>query len=155
MITMASNTPRATTLVICSLLLGCAPHPPDESLRVRFFQHEASFEKLVRIAPNFTWPENTEVPLSCQRWDEYRVLFRELGIEFGISRRDDVGVMLIVNSVGMISRGTSKGYAYSTEQLDPIVASLDEKGTQPCGRRKDCIAFKRLKNNWYLFYEIA
>jgi hypothetical protein len=162
--TMAPNTKRVCAVIIYLFLAACG-HPSDESLRVRFLQREASFDKLLRmaredsqmshIAPAFTWPTNKEVPFPTQRWDEYRRLFRELGIEDGIQRLDnDRGLILIVRSTGMLGRGTAKGYAYSTKQLEPVVDSLDTAIPQPCAGQKHCIAFKRLKNNSYLSYEI-
>jgi hypothetical protein len=163
---MLSNTLRPAALVMCLFLAGCGAHPSDESLRQRFFQDEASFDKLVRmaqddpqmtrIAPGFTWPTGKEVPFSTQRWGEYCDLFKKLGINDGIGRLDkQSGLMLIVNSTGIVGRGTAKGYAYSKKQLEPIVDSLDNPMPRPCVGQKDCIAFKPLKNNWYLFYEIG
>jgi hypothetical protein len=112
--------------------------------------------QMTRIAPDFTWPTGKEVPFSAKRWDEYRDLFRKLGIKDGIQRLDKGGgVMLIVNSTGMVGRGTAKGYAYSKERLEPIIDSLNMPMPRPCIGQKDCIAFRPLKNNWYLFYEIG
>jgi hypothetical protein len=96
------------------------------------------------------------VSFSTQRWDEYRALFRDLGIDLGMNRLDrNDGVMLIVSATGIVGRGTAKGYAYSTKQLDPIVDSLDLAMPRPCVGQKDCIVFKPLKRNWYLYYEIG
>jgi|SRR5579862_437546 len=144
---------------------GCGSHPSDNTLYERFFKKEASFNRLVqmanedfkmtRIAPDFTYPSDKQVSFPMQRWDEYRALFRDLGIDLGMNRLDrNDGVMLIVSATGIVGRGTAKGYAYSTKQLEPTVDSLDTAMPRPCVGRKNCIAFKLLKGNWYLFYEI-
>jgi hypothetical protein len=83
------------------------PFPTDAELNQRLADHRKEFEQLVvmaeadkeviRIAPDFTctttstaWPRpDSELGFTPQRWDEYRHLFRALGIEAGILRRWD------------------------------------------------------------------
>ena len=153
-------------VVAALFFVGCGAHPTDASLHDRFFRKEVSFNKLVqmahedsrmtRIAPDFTWPGGKQVSFSTQRWDEYRALFRDLGVDLGMNRLDrNDGVMLIVSATGIVGRGTAKGYVHSTKRLDPIVDSLDMGMPRPCVGHKDCIAFKPLKGSWYLFYEIG
>jgi hypothetical protein len=45
--------------------------------------------------------------------------------------------------------GTEKGFAYSTKELAPLVASLDNFRTD-----RPTIAYKHIKGNWYLYYEV-
>lgn len=145
-------------------------HPSDATLEENFRKHRAGFNKLVdmsnadsklvRIASDFTWLENnaawprpeSEIGFSEQRWNEYRQLFNELGLKHGLARREDIpGVLFFdVSATGMVTGGDAKGYAYSTEELSPLVNSLDHidievKSLQPL--------YKRIEGDWYLYYE--
>lgn len=162
---MRMNIIRFVAVIFAPFLFGCGTHNTDEALRNRFFKKEASFNKLVqmahddpditRIAPDFIWPEDKRASFSTRRWDEYRALFRELDVEHGVATLDrNGGLILIVSATGIVGRGTAKGYAYSTKQLIPIVDSVDMAMPQPCVGKKDCMVFKPLKGDWYLYYEI-
>jgi hypothetical protein len=145
------------------------PFPTDAELSQRLADHRKEFEQLVamakadkeliRIAPDFTvtttsaaWPRPiSELGFTPQRWDEYRHLFQTLGLEAGILRppdhRDDV--YFLVQTKGLVTGGSEKGYAYSEMALQPRCESLDK----PEAIRDTEICFKPLGGNWYLYLE--
>src|ERR1043165_4338970 len=143
------------------------PHPSDKYLEQTFVAHEADFNRLVemcntdahviRIAPDFTWLDNnaawprpvSQLGFSNQRWDEYRSLFSKLGLTAGVLNYQPDSVMLLASTRGLVTGGSSKGYAYSLMQPEVIVASLANATFS-----KSRIAYKRLKGNWYLFYMV-
>lgn len=142
-----------------------APHPSDQELEANFFKNEADFDalvrmaqadpKVVRLAPDFNWLDHTaawprpesEWGLSNERWDEYRKLFRKLGLPTGISNLQPDGVMLFASSRGLVTGGSTKGYAYFLEDPPHIVDSLERASF-----KDSRIAYKRLRGHWYLFY---
>jgi hypothetical protein len=144
------------------------PFPTDADLSKRFADHCKEFEQLVemaksdkevvRIAPDFTWTTSSvawprpdsELGFSKDRWDTYRRLFRTLSIEAGILRpwqhRD--AVYLLIQTKGLVTGGSMKGYAYSEVPLEPQCDSLDKPEavhTEVC--------FKPLGSSWYLVLE--
>lgn len=145
-----------------------SPHPDDANLEAVFRQHEAEFNRLVemsrvdrrviRIAPDFTWLDDnagwprpeSELGFPKERWEEYRRLFKQLGLSNGILQNRAAGTTyLIASSNGLVTNGTMKGYAYSSEELSPMSDSLDDVTVMPTNKR---VMYKRLKDNWYLFY---
>jgi len=141
-------------------------HPSDPELERVFRDHQTDFNqlitmsnmdsKVVRIAPTFTWLEDnarwprpeTELGFSVQRWDEYREMFKRLGLKQGIARDEDGRTIeFIASSTGLLTGGSGKGYVYSTKELSPIYESLDD--LEPTGK----YVYKKLQPpHWYLFY---
>src|SRR4030095_12254613 len=124
---------------------GDLSQPRDAILEANFKQHESDLEllsamsnadnKVVRISSDFTWLHNnaawprpeSELGFSPQRWDQYRALFKEVGLESGITREKSGEVIyFIFSSKGLITNGTEKGYAFSNKELAPTVDSLDD-----------------------------
>jgi hypothetical protein len=123
------------------LAAACGDHPSDTELIRRFESNQPAFAQLItmsnedstviRIASDFTrldsnwgWPRpDSLLGFSHDRWEQYRSLFRQLKLGSGLSRErlpdGSVVVFLIARSVGMVNRGTSKGYAYSEHPLAP------------------------------------
>jgi len=145
-------------------------HPSDAVLEANFNKHEADFEslaqmsradqKVVRITSDFTWLDTNaawprpeaEWGFSKERWDQYRSLFKKLGLQDGIAREKDGEVTyFIASSKGLITHGTDKGYAYCKNEV-PTTESLDDVRLLPKGHS---IAFKKLMGYWYLFYMSA
>ena len=150
---------------------GNLSHPRDAVLEARFKQHEADLEllaamsqadsRVVRITNDFTWLDNnagwprpeSELGFSEERWDEYRKLFKEIGLEGGITREEHGEVTyFIFSSKGLVTHGTEKGYAFSNKELTPTAESLDDVTRMPKGKS---VVFKKLKEHWYLFYMSA
>ena len=142
--------------------------PSDAILEANFKEHEADLEllaemsetdsKVVRISSGFTWLNDnsrwprpdSELGFSEERWDAYRTLFKKVGLEGGITREEHGEVTyFIVSSKGLVTHGTSKGYAFSKQELHSTVDSLDDFTRMPKG---EGVFFKRLKGHWYLFY---
>ena len=167
-------------ILLLALMTACdpfnldKPHPSDDELIRNFQKNEADFNKLVtmsnedskviRIAPDFTrlennwaWPRpESELGFSKQRWDEYRTLFNKLGLQSGISRERDSEstiIFLTASSKGMTFRGSSKGYAYSEQELSPVFDSLNQNPVDPQKRQKHGVAYRKIKDHWYLSYD--
>ncbi len=143
------------------------PFPTDAELIKRFTDHRKEFDQvvsmakddkeLVRVAPDFTWTTSSvawprpdsELGFSKARWDAYRRLFRMLAVEAGVLRpwehRD--AIYLLVQTKGLVTGGSTKGYAYSDAPLDPRCQSLD----QPL--RGDGVCFKPIDEKWYIYLE--
>ena len=167
--------------VLCAIAFGArswwsqfinAPHPTDSILEARFHQHEAEFDglvdmshadlKVVRITSDFTWLEHnsawprpeSELGFSKERWNQYRALFKVLGLDGGILQETGGRVTYLISSAsGLATHSTMKGYAYSMDELSPTAASLDKAtSSMPQGH---AVVFKKLKNHWYLFYMSA
>ncbi|MGI9036430.1 MAG: hypothetical protein ACR2GD_10390 [Pyrinomonadaceae bacterium] len=148
------------------------PHPSDEVLIKNFQNNENDFEKLnqmakedsdfVRIANDFNWTKESiayprpksEKDLSEKRWNEYRSLFRKLNLKMGIINSQPEGVGFLASTKGMVTGGSEKGYMYLIEEPFPIVDSLDEPNfSRPeLEGRNNKILYRKLKDNWYLYY---
>jgi hypothetical protein len=145
-------------------LLGSLPS--DAELEAVFAQRRAQFETLaamaeenhsvVRIAPDFTWLQDnvawprpdSQLGFSRERWDQYRNLFRELGLEAGVARTQDYPdvLFLIASSKGLVTGGSDKGYVLSRATLPSEDRSLDA-----VPRENGVPLFKHLEGGWYLY----
>jgi hypothetical protein len=150
------------------------PFPSDAELIKNFQNNEADFERLnqmakgdsdfVRIANNFNWTKESaayprpksEKDLSEERWNEYKSLFLKLKLKDGIGNYQPNSVWFLPASKGMATGGSSKGYMYLIEEPFPLVDSLDEPNfDRPEFRERNSkILYKKLKDSWYLFYEV-
>lgn len=159
-------------VVLCGVLFifgfSEAPHPSDQTLESNFLKNEADFDllvrmaqadaRVVRIAPDFTWLDTnaawprpqSELGFSIERWEEYRTLFSKLGLSAGILNYQPESVMLVASSQGLVTGGSSKGYAYSIKEPPHLVDSLENVSF-----KDSRIAYKRIKGHWYLFYEVS
>ena len=104
---------------------------------------------LIRIRDDLTLMQTDSgvkknVGLTEDRWQEYRVLFKKLGLKEGLERTDTVPSALLLFSYceGSAIDADCKGYAYSEEPLSPLMTSLDEP--------RPGYVFKQLCPNWYL-----
>lgn len=169
--------PSWVVIVLLVLAYSChTEHPTDIGLERNFADREADFDKLLRMfdedagmsritpkamqASDGARRPDSEVKLRKQRWQEYRALFSELGIDHGIVRAShpawrDVSppgaVFLVASGKGMVGGSAEKGYAYSPTEPSPLVDSLDRINIDL--RDKDMVpVYKKLKGDWYLFY---
>lgn len=168
-----------SVLLVLALQNSCGliaddPHPSDVELIDNFSKHETDFNvlvnmanedsKVVRIAKDFTWldtsvawprPES-ELGFPKERWDMYRRLFKKLDLEKGLAWYSvpDGPILLLASTRGMVTGGSDKGYAFSTNELSPLFESLDNINLEI--KRKKLPAnvpvYKRLKDSWYLYY---
>jgi hypothetical protein len=144
-----------------------APHPTEAELKHVFDTKRDKFEllatmaeqdrRVVRIAPDFTWLDSnvawprpdSELGFTRQRWDEYRALFKDLGLRGGTLRQDGSEVLfLIASAQGLVTGGSDKGYAFSRAALNSSETTLDQT---PPGSTSGMPTFKRIEGNWYLY----
>ena len=105
---IAAAAVTTAALIVRSTLshYGDLSQPRDAILESNFKQHESDLElflqmsnadnKVVRISSDFTWLDNnaawprpeTQLGFSLERWDQYRTLFRKVGLEDGITREE-------------------------------------------------------------------
>src|SRR5215469_14792686 len=109
-----------------TLFLGCSQIPSDAKLKELFYANRDGFNRLVelsdqdaqvlRIDVDFTDsdPQNNW-RLSLERWQEYRVLFRKLGLSDGLERRAGIpsAILFYVKCEGSAIDADCKGIAYS------------------------------------------
>ena len=177
---MRSLTPRYSIALALSLALACDPfdtrreHPIDAKLIRAFQKNEATFRTLVqmsnedsnvsriaydftRLETNWNWPRtDSQLGFSKKRWDQYRALFSKLNLPSGLYRGTNAElavVFLAASSKGMTLRGSSKGYAFCEHPLSPLHDSLDQHPFDPRNPEKHGVAFRRIKEHWYLFYD--
>lgn len=161
-----------TVAIALIFMSGCGV-PPDSSLRDKFFRERSSLVELVQmsnedehvslIMPNFTyldtdasWPRK-DIGFSEERWNEYRRMFRKLGIDGGLVRRTDYhpsAVFIVAYASGGVLASSDKGYAYSPQPLSPVVDSLDAFPRERYLNGKGhAIEFEKLGDGWYLYRE--
>lgn len=141
------------------LLDGCG-HPSDSRLETIFHEHEAQFATILDMVrqdrSTFTvlWLDSHGVSpkhavLPAERWQAYEQVCGPIGI----SRISFVNgqLELMVSTMGLLGRGSAKGFVYSESPLSPSLPSLPtvDHGlfANPPGT-----AYKALASNWYLFY---
>ena len=159
--------------LLALLLLWSCSSPSDKSLAQRFNRHRSEFETLVRmlqedadvirIADDFTrlkdnwgWPRpESQWGVSRNRWNEYRKLFRRVGLRAGL-QKDAVGnVYFMAFTEGLALHGASKGFVYCGSVGNPDDVFL------PCSEHHESglvertpgrgSSYRRLKENWYIF----
>lgn len=139
---------------------------------------------MVRIADDFTWtnesatyprPES-ELGISNERWEEYKKIFRKIKLDNGIRNyQSDQGVVydtkaeknisvssgyqfkqvfLYASRQGLVTGGSSKGYAYLKEKPEIVVDSLNDFQFEKSEERR-LVAYKQITENWYLYYEVS
>jgi hypothetical protein len=129
-------------------------HPTDQVLIANFRQHQAEFNQLLqmfhadvgvgRIAPDFT-----DKPIPLQRWNEYRGLFRSLGLEAGIEGYGTKDFIWFHSSAsGLATSGSSKGYVYTVQAPKPVVDDLDTASSEDSEE-----IYRQIEGFWYLYCE--
>jgi hypothetical protein len=155
-------------LTFCYFLLSS--HPSDKTMETFFSKNEKDFEKLRLMfdedsnCATISYNENLPMidyskaepravcRISEERQNEYRGLFKKLGIYTLISRefnRPDLMTFTTSFESGeKLANGetgfTEKGYIYSPRELSPLANSLDNSNET---------AYKKIKENWYLYYK--
>lgn len=164
--------PALGVLALMAFLGGClgGGHPSDADLRQKFAAKQADFERVVgllrvdatmtRVAPDFLratghwdaaaqgWIEDAAI--TPMRWEEYRALFRRLGVEQGVGANEKrTYVQFMISNEGLSIGGSSKGVAYCESPPEPLVENLDT----PQRPGKAGAAYVRLTERWYLYFE--
>jgi hypothetical protein len=177
------------TVALCQLSV---PHPsdsvltknPSDSMLTKtFYDHEADFNILVKMAnedskarridtsyvgfegpswiylyENKPWPRSeSELGFTKQRWDEYRSLFRNLSLESGLDRKHDMpGAIFFTASIDFteISEGEETAVTRKGYVYSPKGISNSLTGSLD-GIEVDrpAIFYKKLNDRWYLYYE--
>jgi len=141
-----------------------AAKPPSDSAMLRHFEeHASTFDSLIKMASadkglarvddNWTMPEDTRtVGVSSERLSVYRKLLRDAGTPRGFQlSKNQAGIDFLFWLRGSaISDDETKGFAYLESPPPRIVLTLDGIHTD---ERKYFIAYRRIRDNWYLFYE--
>lgn len=140
-------------VMFCFLFLDGCNLRSDAKLKVVFDENRNDFGRLAVMSEqdpglksiSLGLPPPRDVAVPDIRLQEYRVLFRKLGLKEGLVRRDDFPAVVFFRAEcqGSAITHDCKGYAYSKEPLTPIQDNLDA----PPAR----VAFKPLADNWYLF----
>lgn len=165
-------------VTILAFSTGCLdryrPHPSDKELLDNFAIHEQEFTQLaemckedsgmVRIAPSFLWSSHrmawprpeSEWGITHERWDDYRELFTKLNIKLGVYNYQPDLILMIANGRGIVTSGSSKGYAYAVESPRPvqIQESLDDfvfRGPTVT----EHIYYRLIKDNWYIYLDAS
>lgn len=160
---------------LCVALLSCGVFermPSDKGLIDKFLRNRSDFVNLIemcaqdphvvvitssytRLDTDASWPRSN-IGFSEQRWNEYRRLFRKLGIEAGISRHPDYPDAIFVNvygAGGAVGGGSFKGYVYSQSRLHPTADTLDKMPSKQYENDGHAIVVKYLEKDWYLYRE--
>ena len=164
------------------MVMTFSREPPTISqLQKQFPKQKQDLEMLVlmsnedarfsRIAPNFIddngAPDNPEggrfmkddprVALSRARWDQYRRIYKRLGIKLGVQRNSNGDEFIMADSVGLLDSGHATGYVFCSGDapsqnrlLPPCMSNKDfEAGGQYAGG--DSYVFRKLDAHWYAF----
>lgn len=159
--------------------------PTDAELEIIFDEKRNVFEKLIQMSnenPKVIWithdytdvlgasrsgemGKGRAIGFSEERWEEYKQLFKDIGLNTGLARLGQdggiytEGIYLIADSKGMLG-GTEKGYVYTTKKIDKelMVDSIDGVSKDIDEKRiiikKDyAIFYKKLEENWYIYIE--
>jgi hypothetical protein len=107
---------------------------------------------LERVDEDWTSPENPQtLGISNQRIDEYRKLFRKVGVPRGFSAYGERNIIEFISSAqGLGISGSSKSYVYAKAPPNNQQENLDEyrkngEATYP--------VYKHIEGNWYLCFE--
>jgi hypothetical protein len=148
---------------------GCdlffAYHPRDFDLERPLLQSQPLFDQLIKMADEdplvariatdfYKLDTNNGKPIdeptprfSKDRWDQYREIFRALGLKSGLMRLPEYpGVVFLLPFYNELKLVDDEGYAYSIQPLAPQKNSLEHPREIRPG-----FVFKHVKGNWYLF----
>ena len=127
--------------------------PSDAKLLSKFKENRSGFGRLAIMSEqdsdlktlSLRVPPPRDVTHTDSGLQEYKTLFRKLGLKDGFVRRDDFPTVVFSRAEceGSAIIHDCKGFAYSEKPLAPIQESLDAPPPK--------VAFKQLADNWYLF----
>lgn len=151
---MRKNT--ATVIIVtlgCLTLLGCDTKVSDPTLKGMLNDKRDQLTRLVQMANedrqitriDFGYSSS---PLPTQRWNEYRSLFREVGIKSGLERSKDFPSVIFfwVDCSGSALDMDCKGLAHCETPPTLIKNKLDYAPG---------VYFEPVSGNWYLFRDVS
>jgi hypothetical protein len=147
--------------------------PSDEALTKQFNKHRGELETLVAmteqdsavslIAYDFidrrdtgAWPRpKSEWGITEDRWNEYRALFRKIGLGRELIKDEQGNIYFMFHSDGSVVTGSSKGLVYCPK------AEATESRYLPCIEQRDSgksgdekgngSQYHRLSEHWYIY----
>lgn len=140
---------------------GGSPHPTDTAMLMQFQEERESLEelarmiaedpKLVRLAPDFTRPEDpSSAGISADRIAAYRRLCAKAGIAHGFSHYGDA-IEFIVHTRGLAISGSAKGFVYAPNaDPDATVVAGDLDAAAASANDKDVLLERKIEPNWWL-----
>lgn len=111
---------------------------------VSMFREDAP---VTEVHPNWINPDKV---ISQARWDDYKVLFSELGLDSGMRSWGGESIWFISTSQGLVTGGSSKGYMYKPESPHPLFTSLDKI---PKGLESNVKGYRKISDDWYIVLE--
>jgi hypothetical protein len=159
----------AVGIAAVAVAFACTPgHPSDVRMERAFVEQRPAFERLAELAAadtglwrvSETWyrtrgGENREAPsadLPAERWQRYRAYFRTLDLDAGVSI-DDGSVYLERSAAGLGISGSGKGFVRWRGSAPPRPTCRSLDGVPPADKPAGAsVCYKRLTNEWYLFY---
>jgi hypothetical protein len=147
---------KTTTAIVvlfsCITLMGCDNKVSDSTLKGIVGAKRNQLARLVQLANedrritriDFGYSSSS---LPSQRWNEYRSLFREIGIKSGIERKEDFPSVIFfwVDCSGSALDTDCKGWAYSETPLSRLKTRLDYAPG---------VFFEAVSGGWYLFRDV-
>ncbi len=146
-----------------------SPHPPtDERLIKNYSSHKADYERLVKMVKedytkgisrvDYDWydcswdwenSESKKCNLEEERWEEYRELFKRIGLKRGVSigknSDEKFFVEFKVYSWGLVTGGLEKGVTYAEYKQKSVYASENPEN--------EWVKYKYIEDNWYIYLE--
>jgi len=136
----------------CFTLLGCDNKVSDPTLKKMLATKRDQLARLVQMANedrhitriDFDYSNST---LPTQHWNEYRSLFREVGIKSGLARSEDFPAVIFfwVDCSGSALDMDCKGLAYSETPPSHFKNRLDYAPG---------VFFEPVSGEWYLFRDV-
>jgi hypothetical protein len=155
----------AASMFLCLVIadpFGGSAHPTDSAMLqkqratldelVRMIAEDA---KLVRLAPEFTRPEDPGATgVSAERIAAYRRLCAETGIAHGFSHYGDA-IEFIVHTQGLSISGSAKGFIYAANAADDaMVVDGDLDAAAASLYDKDVRLERKIDDNWWLILDM-
>jgi hypothetical protein len=156
---------RCIAVILTLALLGLAcdgSHQSDQAMENHLLSRGAEFNRLISmfgedghvnsIGFSYVFMENdTAGKPDESRLKEYRELFKKLGLtRIGRSRG---GIDLSASTKDVLIARSHKNFYYTSYEPLPLVESVDQISQAGGDRRDQAPVFKKIKDNWYLYYE--
>ncbi len=167
------------------LLFGAEP-PSLPKLAEKFPARRSDLEAIVRLSNEDAWfsrvaldfvdynppkgttqdgrfmQEDPKEPLPKTRWDQYRVLFKEVDSKLGIQRDGAGNAFVMEDSIGLLNSGHATGYLFCVDQgspasqnsmFEPCALSHQDSGSRAYSAdpRAEAYSFRKVAEHWYVF----
>jgi hypothetical protein len=163
----------ATVCVGTFVLAWVWSTPSDEAMTKQFSRHRGGLEELAamakedspmsRIAFDFTWRQDSvawprpesEWGITRDRWDQYRRLFRQVGVSEGLIQDRNGNIYFLVHTQGSVVGGSSKGFVYcrtikGSPDTFPACSEQHDFDRHDDGKGNG-IEYRHLSQSWYIY----